>query len=111
MRYVIRLALALGLASVSLLGCDSAYAACAGIAADYGPTSTVSGAFNTTVGRVRAFTPGSTPSRWPGLPAETPAVLCYLDGPVGRAPPGGDRHDRAVLAVSAGHVEFIMSGY
>ncbi len=84
---------------------------CATVAADRGPEFVVVAAYETTVDRVRAIQADVTPVRWPELAGDTPAVLCYIDGFVPKAPPGGEPHDRSVIGVAGTHVDLIMSGY
>lgn len=85
---------------------------CSHEATAFGPGFSVVGAFDTTVGSVRSIgARGPNPTRWPSEPAEYKAVLCYLDGPVAKSPPGGAPFDRAVVGVAAGDAEFIMAGY
>ncbi|HEX7197593.1 MAG TPA: hypothetical protein VF364_12265 [Candidatus Limnocylindria bacterium] len=69
------------------------------------------GSFATTVGKVRGLTAGAAPARWPELADESPAVVCYLDGSVLKAPPGGDPYERAVIAVAGEQAELIIAGY
>lgn len=87
-------------------------AVCSDQARKYGPSFTVAGAFSTTVARLEDFLPGSSPviAQWQ-LPADTPAVLCYLDGPIPKAPSGGRPMDREVVVVAGEHTELVMGGY
>jgi len=79
---------------------------------DFGSAFLVAGAFDTTVGSIRSIgARGPNPTLWPSEPAEYKAVLCYLDGPIAKSPPGGAPFDRAVVGVAAGDAEFIMAGY
>jgi len=106
--------------AVATVGCEvfgfsrPAAEACAGPAREYsGP---VVGAFETTVGAIRGLDPlVVAPVRWPDLAAGHPAVLCYIDGLVPKAPPpinGVSRpFDRAIVAVVDGHAELVMAGY
>jgi hypothetical protein len=100
----------LALAGCGLLAMDPA-AVCAEQARENGPDFSVAGSFATTVSKVRGLTPGAAPARWSELAEEAPAVVCYLDGPVPKAPPGGDPYDRAVIAVAGEHAELIIAGY
>jgi|GEM_PF-3198894 len=85
---------------------------CSQEASAFGPAFSVVGAFETTVGSIRSIDArGPNPTLWPNEPAEYKAVLCYLDGPVAKSPPGGAPFDRAVVGVAAGDAEFIMAGY
>jgi hypothetical protein len=85
---------------------------CSQEAKAFGPAFTVVGAFDTTVGSIRSIgARGPNPTLWSGEPAEDKAVLCYLDGPVAKSPPGGAPFDRAVVGVAAGDAEFIIAGY
>ena len=111
--------LALGLATAA---CDvvgyrgPAAELCTGAAGDY--SGSVVGSFNTTVGAVRALEPrAAQPQRWPELAPDHPAVLCYIDGEIAKAPPPGPNgevskpFDRAVVAIVDGHSELIIAGY
>ena len=102
----------LGLACMSL-GCgpDMTAATCLLEARDRGPEFIVSGALPATVEEVRALQPQLQPARWPELAPQDPATLCYLDGPFGAAPGGGDPYDRAVVAVAEGHSDLVIVGY
>lgn len=85
---------------------------CSQEATAYGPGFSVVGAFDTTVGSIRSIgARGPNPTLWPSKPAEYKAVLCYLDGPVAKSPPGGASFERAVVGVAAGDAEFIVAGY
>lgn len=85
---------------------------CSHEATAFGPAFSVVGAFDTTVGSTRSIgARGPNPTLWPIEPADYKAVLCYLDGPVAKSPPGGAPFDRAVVGVAAGDAEFIMAGY
>jgi hypothetical protein len=85
---------------------------CSQEATDFGPAFMVAGAFDTTVGSIRSIgARGPNPALWPGAPAESKAVLCYLDGPVAKSPLFGAPFDRAVVGVAAGDAEFILAGY
>ena len=89
---------------------------CAGPAATMG---SVVGAFNTTVGEIRALEPRqAVPQRGPDLAPDHPAVLCYIDGEDAKAPPPGPSgevsppFDRAVVAIVVdGQSELIIAGY
>jgi len=89
---------------------------CAGVAGDY--SGSVVGSFNTTVGRVRALEPrAGQPPRWPEHGADHPAVRCYIDGEIAKAPPPGPNgevskpFDRAVVAIVDGQSELVIAGY
>ena len=76
------------------------------------------GSFNTTVGSVRALEPrAAQPQRWPELAPDHPAVLCYIDWEIAKAPspcPNGEiskAFDRAVVAIVDGRSELIIAGY
>jgi Tfp pilus assembly protein PilW len=85
---------------------------CSEQATAFGPAFRVAAAFDTTVGLIRALYPrGQNPNLWSGLAAEQDAVLCYLDGPVAKSPPGGTPFDREVIGVASGEAEFIIAGY
>lgn len=101
----------LALAACGLLGGMDSAAVCAEQAREHGPDLRVVGSFATTVSEVRGLTPGAAPARWPELADELPAVVCYLDGPVPKAPPGGEPYDRAVVAVAGEYAELIIAGY
>jgi len=84
---------------------------CAAPARGYG--GTLVGSFNTTVGAVRSLQPrAGVPELWPGLGADHPAVLCYIDAQI---PKGGPEpappFDRAVVAIVDGASQMIMAGY
>lgn len=113
----------LTLAIVAMLiaaGCDvfglAAGNPCAAVAADY--SGTVVGTFGTTVGAIRSLAPlPQDPIRWPALAADHPAILCYIDGMIPKAPPPGpngeirDPFDRLVIAIVDEEAELIMAGY
>ncbi len=104
----------LTLTGCGLLGEMDPAAVCAEQARENGPDFRVVGSFATTVSKVRGLTPGAAgapPSRWPELADESPAVVCYLDGSVPKAPPDGEPYDRAVIAVAGEHAELIIAGY
>ena len=104
----------IGLAFTFLIvGCgpDITAATCLEQARDRGPEFTVAGSLATTVEQVRALQPQLQPARWPELAPEDPATLCYLDGPFGAAPGGGDPYDRALVAVADGHSDLVIVGY
>jgi hypothetical protein len=105
----------LSLALIVLLGgcpMDPAQATCEHAAATIGDELDVVGAFATTVGRIRAMEAVPIdPPRWPGLAPGHPATLCYLDGFVPHAPPGGDPFDRQAIAIVDGDIESIRAGY
>jgi hypothetical protein len=110
------LKLSMTIAILALAGCGwirgaDPVAVCAAQAHDNGPDVRVVGAFATTVSKVRELTPGIAPARWPDLPGESAAVVCFLDGAVPKAPPGGEPYDRAVIAVSGEHAELIIAGH
>lgn len=104
--------LALALAFVAS-GCrtDQSAATCADQARLHGPEFTVAGAVATTVAKVRDLQPQMQPPRWPELTPESAAVLCYLDGPFGDAPGGGEPYDRGVVAVAGEHADLVILGY
>ncbi len=101
----------LALAGCGLTGGMDPAAVCAEQARENGPDFVVVGSYATTVSKVRGLTPGAAPARWPELVDESPAVVCYLDGSVPKAPPGGEPYDRAVIAVAGEHAELIIFGY
>lgn len=97
-----------------IAGCQmfapSAAELCAAEAPAY--EGTVVGAFDTTVGAIRALEPRlAEPARWPGVSDGHAAVLCYVDGVIGKSPPGGDPFDRAVIAMVDRNAELIAAGY
>lgn len=120
--------LALPLASLALGGCDIITArsplgastlageACAGPARDY--SGSVVGSFITTVGAIRALeSRPAVPARWPDLPPDHTAMLCYIDGQIAKAPPAGqdgevpEPFDRIVVGVVDSDSEMILAGY
>lgn len=110
------LLLSLSVGACEVLGLPPPAESCAGPARDY--AGTVVGAFNTTVAAIRALEPRqAVPQRWPDLAADHPAVLCYIDGEVAKAPPPGPDgevrppFDRAVVAIVDGQSELIIAGY
>lgn len=91
---------------------STAESVCSKQATAVGPAFHVAAAFDTTVGSIRALYPrGQDPKLWSGVPAEHDAVLCYLDGPIAKSPPGGKPFDREIVGVASGEAEFIMAGY
>jgi hypothetical protein len=89
---------------------------CAEAARDY--SGTVVGAFSTTVGSIESLEPRqSEPMRWSNLPLDHPAVLCYIDGEIAKAPPIGASgdvtkpYDRAAVAIVDGKAELIVASY
>ena len=76
----------------------------------------VARAFDTTIERLRRLEPFPV-NRWPALPADHRATLCYIDGAIGKAPPprpDGQRfptYDRAVVAIVDGEATMIRAGY
>ena len=89
---------------------------CAGPARAY--SGTLVGSFNTTVGAIRALEPRTrVPQRWPDLAPDHPAVLCYIDGEIGKGPPVGPNDEvpqafnRAVVAIVDGDSELVVAGY
>ncbi len=86
---------------------------CATAAAGYAGTAV--GVFETTVGTIRGMAPrGGFDSRWPGLPADHAAVICYIDAEEIPAPgpgPGAPPYNRAVIAVVDGTQDFLMAGH
>ena len=89
---------------------------CTAAAADY--SGKVAGAFATTIAMLRGLAPlPSSPSTWPGLADDHPAVLCYIDGTIAKSPPVGPDgkvpapFDRGILAVVDGRSNLIVAGY
>jgi hypothetical protein len=68
----------------------------------------VAGAFETTLGRVREE---AAADHWGDLPDSATAILCYIDGSIPKAPPGGRPFDRVVVAIVDGRLEMLMAGY
>jgi len=99
---------AFGLASRSEDGCTEQARAYSG---------TLVASFVTTVGGLRSLTPGTAPVRWPELPPDSPAFLCYIDAAIAKAPPPGpdneisDPFDRAVIGIAGGEPHMIVAGY
>lgn len=95
----------------------SAAAQCQAAAQKQGPDFTVSGAFATTVERARSIQgPGGDPPLWPDVDGGDPAVVCYLDGFVPKAPPPVDGQaarsfDRAIVAIVNGEQTPLVAGY
>lgn len=108
----------MALAGAWLCGCSTTgpETVCADQARQYGADFVVAAAFGTTAGRIRAFEP-VRPQRWPELQDGSPAVVCYLDGPVAKGPPPGPdgivprSFDRAVIGVASVHHEMLVAGY
>jgi hypothetical protein len=89
---------------------------CAAAAAGYSGHTIAS--FVTTIGAIRAMaTLGIQPGRWPDLADAHPAVLCYVDGRIAKAPPPAASgtapltFDRAVVVVIDRESELIIAGY
>ena len=87
--------------------------ACEEQAQDFGPTFTVAGAFDTSVQALRDVRNRveAEPELWPNVPNDTPAIVCFLDGPVPKAPPGGEQFDRAVIGVVGDEAVLLVAGY
>ena len=90
--------------------------ACAAPALEY--EGIVVGAFNTTIGAIRSLEPLAVdPARWPDLAPDHRAVLCYIDAPIGKAPPPpidgppAEPFDRIVVAVVDGFTQMVAAGY
>lgn len=99
--------------SCDLLGVRvSANQACAEQAKEFGPAFTVAGAFDTRVDALRDMQPlAAEPELWPRSPGDSPAIVCFLDGPVPKAPPGGEQFDRAVVGVVDDDAVLVVAGY
>jgi hypothetical protein len=90
---------------------------CAASAAAY--NGVVAGSFVTTAGAIRRLEPlHIEPELFTGLPDSHPAMLCYIDGQIPKAPPPPltsgtipPSFDRAVIAVIDGQSDFIIAGY
>ena len=90
----------------------SADRVCAEQAKEFGPAFTVAGAFDTRVDALRDMQPlVAEPELWPRSPGDRPAIICFLDGPVPKAPPGGEQFDRAVVGVVDDDAELLLAGY
>jgi hypothetical protein len=94
----------------------SAAEGCAAAARGY--SGTVVGAFDTSVGAIRGLAPrAGEPSRWPRLADDHPAVLCYIDAVIAKAPPPPpdgpppEPYDRVVVGIVDGNGEMIIAGY
>jgi hypothetical protein len=94
-------------------GCttDQSLATCQRQAKTYGQAVTVAGAVSANVQAVRDLQPNLQPPRWPELAADSQAYICYLNGPFGDAPGGGQPYDRAVVAVAADQADIVILGY
>jgi hypothetical protein len=79
----------------------------------FGPELTVAGAFDTNVEALRGFTDNfdPKPGLWPELPNDSHAVICFLDGRVPRAPPGGEPYNRAVVGIAGEDALLLVAGY
>ena len=91
----------------------SAEQVCGQQAVEFGPTFTVAGAFDSRVSALREMRgPVVTdPDLWPDMPDDSPAILCFLDGPVPKAPPGGEQFNRAVVGVVGDEAILVVAGY
>jgi hypothetical protein len=74
--------------------------------------------FVTTIGAIRAMPLNAHHSDlWPGLPGDSAAVLCYIDGEIAKGPPdmvpgtGRPTFDRAAIVVVDGRSDLIAAGY
>ena len=97
---------------VWLCGCygGQAEAACDSVAPEW-RGSTVA-AFNTNLAGVRNLLPQrQLPSPIEDQPDDSPAVLCYIDGDMGKSPPDGEPFDRVVVAIVSGKAEVLVMGY
>ncbi len=108
--------LLLGVAAAACQVVTPAGGLCAGAARDY--SGTVVASFNTTIGAIRALEPrAGNPQLWPELAPDHPAVLCYIDGEIAKAPPPGSDgeisrpFDRAAVAIVDGDRQLIIAGY
>ena len=85
---------------------DAHWASCNAVAPEWSGVTVA--AFDTTLGRVRAL--GLLPSssdQWPGQADTDPAIVCYVDGFVPKAPPGGDPYDRAMVVIVRDRAELV----
>ena len=81
-----------------------------------GPDFRVAGSFATTVARVRGLLPAESQMIPLGIPGETSASLCYLDGPVSHGPPPVNgvvqpSFDRAAVVVVGDAAYLVAAGY
>ena len=79
---------------------------CADVAPEW--SGTVMAALETTLGRVREV---AATDHWGNLPDSATAILCYIDGSIPKAPPGGRSFDRVVVAIVDGRLEMLIAGY
>jgi hypothetical protein len=111
---------ALPLAVLTLAACaasssSSSASACAASARVY--AGVVVGSFDTTVAAIRRLDGQVEPPRWPGMPADRPAVLCYIDAQIPKGPPPGpngevrEPFDRVLVGILDGESEMIAAGY
>jgi hypothetical protein len=91
----------------------SAERVCAQQATEFGPNFTVAAAFNSRVEAVRAMRDPTViePDLWPDTPDDSPAIVCFLDGPVPKAPPGGEQFNRAVVGIANDEAILVIAGY
>jgi len=95
-------------------GAQAAQATCEQQAGVYGPDFAVAGVFATTVGEIRS---DWLTTLWPDLGDNHPATLCYLDGPIAKAPPPAESgetnpsFDRAIVGVADdAHTDLLAAG-
>ena len=111
----------LGVVGLAITGCSLLTqvvpaTACDASAREYG--GPVVGAFATTIaGLRRVELRDGQPGRWADLPPDHPAVVCYIDAEIPKAPPPGpngelpDPYDRIVVAVVDGEAILLQAGY
>lgn len=88
----------------------NAQSVCSQVASEQGGTPV--GAFDTTLEHVRALRPiRASSDMWAAAPDTKPAIACYIDGPVAKAPPGGEPFDRAVVVVVDGKADLVVAAY
>jgi len=107
--------LAVTLGACSTLPVPPTTGDCAGPARDYG--GPVVGSFSTSIGAIRALQGSGQPANWADKPADYPAILCYLDAQIAKAPPPGpngqihEPYDRIVVAIVDGVPTLVEAGY
>lgn len=91
------------------LGCQSGVeTVCDELASERGGVTV--GGYATTLRGVRQAYPAQA---WPGLTEHSAAIVCFIDGPVPKAPPAGagEPFDRAVFVVINGSALMVAAGY
>jgi hypothetical protein len=113
-RTILGFVIVLVVSGCSLRAGATAEATCMETASSIGSDFTVAGAFSTTVGEIRSLIPGNPqPPLWPDLASNENAILCYLNGPIAKSPPGpnGQPYDRAAIAVFEDRETLVLAGY